>query len=118
MGSLCDDEAGLEYEAPASSLQRKREQVVQACERCRRSRLKCDTERPCRRCTRVEEECVDGQGKRKRGGGSKAEGAGTSGGSWVDLLSFEADVHPGDSREDGMEGESAEGLESLDGWLE
>ncbi|EKX47578.1 hypothetical protein GUITHDRAFT_106565 [Guillardia theta CCMP2712] len=46
MGLTCDDEPGLGQEALPLMLQRKREQVVQACERCRRSRLKCDSVRP------------------------------------------------------------------------
>ena len=46
-------------------VQRKREQVLQACESCRKSRLKCDEQRPCTRCERRQELCVDGQRKRR-----------------------------------------------------
>ncbi|EKX35021.1 hypothetical protein GUITHDRAFT_118770 [Guillardia theta CCMP2712] len=87
-------EGGLGHGALPPVLQRKREQVVQACERCRRSRLKCDSARPCGRCARSLQVCVDWRVKRRRRGteidgspeGSPDGDKETSGYSWEELL--------------------------------
>ncbi|EKX47561.1 hypothetical protein GUITHDRAFT_106548 [Guillardia theta CCMP2712] len=94
MGEVCYSEGGLGHGALPPVLQRRREQVVQACERCRRSRLKCDSVRPCSRCVRSLHMCVDWRVKRRRSGkedegrqeGIEDEDKNTNGYSWEDLL--------------------------------
>ncbi|EKX39723.1 hypothetical protein GUITHDRAFT_114220 [Guillardia theta CCMP2712] len=74
-GSVCYEEGGLPLGVDLQGYQRRREQVTQACERCRRSRLKCDPERPCGRCVRSGQACLDGWRRRRQSGARTEEEA-------------------------------------------
>eukprot|EP00960_Hanusia_phi_P056303 763223-Hanusia_phi.AAC.2 len=121
MGSICHDEGELQGDVVLSSLQRKREQVVQACERCRRSRVKCDTERPCQRCKRGGKECVDGQGKRNRflktEEQNREDEEGASEESWEDLLISGGDLELAEGEREEVEDGARTGMGSLESWL-
>ena len=50
-----------EQGSEANASKKKRKKVAKSCVSCRASHLACDEERPCRRCARRGEECIDAE---------------------------------------------------------